>query len=1095
MSVNYNTALLRSLHETLTRSLDDIATRLAAGEPARRDPTATPLAAALGTGTGAGAGKDGPRTVLDLANQVAGSLSMVRCHAVARVAATLENAIKGLAEAERRGWTPVHAKKVSHAAIGVVHALKRQVRHMVREENVLPVTLWAPWDELNRAMGEPDFPPEALFEPNPQFDGQAFRNLDDEFLKDVVNGAIERFDAALVSWEKARDEGEAASAAKRILEVFDSLYTLQHRKAYYIYWLVWRARLTLAFLGEQSRLLSHRADWLQELDAASVEMRKFANACRAPQHARLMDVLAPIVRQPWPESWGVGHPVLVELDQRLGLTAFWEAAALARNVEVSQAKSTFLERREDIMKSVRQLIRAAHLAFDSNKPKDVRDLRVAAANVMSKEDGLPNADALPLFAGLRRIVAIIDAAGAAPVEAGARPRPVFGPEVSLEAAGLLILLEEVLDRPFPLSSEVKERLVRQHARLEAAWAGQPDALRSLPPVRWDGAYREQKGREAVVQALSVLQGDLAEIETAWLEVERNESDTPDAALQSASEKLMLGSGVLLLLRYPAAAAIARELAVRLPRFKPGRSSDADRASLVSGLAALSGYVTARHAGQNGAGALLQDAASALRLAIAPLIEEEVADDPENLAFTTAPEAQVTRRRPPERAEGDLPDADLSDVGLSGGSPSPASEESAATESVPADFDADEGVSEDGFAEGLFVEESAAHPDDIGAMEESGETEARGPASDLPPSSLTSGDPMHAAPVDAVSSTDEVFDLFGDGEVAASPPSLESPPNPAVLLSEAPPVSSPAARVSAPWHQGPLPALPSAEELPERLRAGSVIDRFKDRDIALCFIDEVESVLEQMATARDVLAEQPYEAEAWADLRRGYHTLKGSGRMAGYFAIGEVAYWGEKTLNDRIARQVGMTPEADDLLGRAEAIFDGWLQELKAHQRAQVDGRELAEIFAALAREAQAAVPVIPGEEEAPPEVSDLTADDTGLPEEPLDDEVFTPEERRRLIETGTLDEPPSTSTPAQDIAVQEFAVQEFAVQEIAVQEIVVQESGGLSGAAASEDSEPVGGEDSAEDAAWDEVFDAIEEVGAGLNRLTRAIVRLRQEQE
>lgn len=1074
MSVNYNTALLRSLHETLTRSLDDIATRLAAGEPARRDPTATPLAAALGTGSpgtgaGTGTGKDGPRTVVELANQVAGSLSMVRCHAVARVAATLENAIKGLAEAERRGWTPVHAKKVSHAAIGVVHALKRQVRHMVREENVLPVTLWAPWDELNRAMGEPDFPPEALFEPNPQFDGQAFRNLDDEFLKDVVNGAIERFDAALVSWEKARDEGEAASAAKRILEVFDSLYTLQHRKAYYIYWLVWRARLTLAFLGEQSRLLTHRADWLQELDAASVEMRKFANACRAPQHARLMDVLAPIVRQPWPESWGVGHPVLVELDQRLGLTAFWEAAALARNVEVSQAKSTFLERREDIMKSVRQLIRTAHLAFDSNKPKDVRDLRVAAANVMSKEDGLPNADALPLFDGLRRIVAIIDAAGAAPVEAGARPRPVFGPEVSLEAAGLLILLEEVLDRPFPLSSEVKERLVRQRARLEAAWAGQPDALRSLPPVRWDGAYREQKGREAVVQALSVLQGDLAEIETAWLEVDRNESDTPDAALQAASEKLMLGSGVLLLLRYPAAAAIARELAARLPRLKPGRSSDADRASLVSGLAALSGYITARHAGQNGAGALLQDAASALGLAIAPLIEEEVADDPENLAFTTAPEAQAVPRRTPERAEGDLPDADLPDADLSDGPPS-ASDESAANEEGPAGFDADENV---------FVEESAAHAADHGAVEGSGETAAPAPVSDLPTSPLTSGDPMHAAPVDAASSTDEEFDLFGEGEGAVSPPSLESSPPPAVLLSETPAVPSPAARISAPWHQGPLPALPSAEELPERLRTGSVIDRFKDRDIALCFIDEVESVLDQMATARDVLAEQPYEAEAWADLRRGYHTLKGSGRMAGYFALGEVAYWGEKTLSDRIARQVGMTPEADDLLGRAEAIFDGWLQELKAHQRAQVDGRELAEIFAALASEAQAAVPVIPGEEEedaSPPEASEVVADEAGLPEEMFDDEVFTPEERRRLIETGTLDGSPSTSDPAQNIAVEEIAVH-------------------VPEAVASEDPEPVGGEDSAEDAAWDEVFDAIEEVGAGLNRLTRAIVRLRQEQE
>ncbi|GAB4194087.1 MAG: hypothetical protein Tsb002_25180 [Wenzhouxiangellaceae bacterium] len=71
-----------------------------------------------------------------------------------------------------------------------------------------------------------------------------------------------------------------------------------------------------------------------------------------------------------------------------------------------------------------------------------------------------------------------------------------------------------------------------------------------------------------------------------------------------------------------------------------------------------------------------------------------------------------------------------------------------------------------------------------------------------------------------------------------------------------------------------------------------------------FLEEYEAEYEALAAAMPQINENPYDRELLTDVRRSFHTLKGSGRMVGANEIGEFAWVVEDllnaTLDDRIA---------------------------------------------------------------------------------------------------------------------------------------------------------------------------------------------------
>ena len=70
-----------------------------------------------------------------------------------------------------------------------------------------------------------------------------------------------------------------------------------------------------------------------------------------------------------------------------------------------------------------------------------------------------------------------------------------------------------------------------------------------------------------------------------------------------------------------------------------------------------------------------------------------------------------------------------------------------------------------------------------------------------------------------------------------------------------------------------------------------------------FLDEFDSVHHQLAEALDTWLDNTTDSKAVVDLRRGFHTLKGSGRMVGAMEIGDFSWQIEDLLNKLVENRI------------------------------------------------------------------------------------------------------------------------------------------------------------------------------------------------
>lgn len=92
----------------------------------------------------------------------------------------------------------------------------------------------------------------------------------------------------------------------------------------------------------------------------------------------------------------------------------------------------------------------------------------------------------------------------------------------------------------------------------------------------------------------------------------------------------------------------------------------------------------------------------------------------------------------------------------------------------------------------------------------------------------------------------------------------------------------------------------------------------DDDLRDIFITEAREVLQTLADSYPRWQTDVSDRSALADTRRGFHTLKGSGRMVNALVIGELAWSMENLLNRVIDRRIEPFPALYDCLGEAIA---------------------------------------------------------------------------------------------------------------------------------------------------------------------------------
>ncbi|MDR2689887.1 MAG: Hpt domain-containing protein [Azoarcus sp.] len=104
----------------------------------------------------------------------------------------------------------------------------------------------------------------------------------------------------------------------------------------------------------------------------------------------------------------------------------------------------------------------------------------------------------------------------------------------------------------------------------------------------------------------------------------------------------------------------------------------------------------------------------------------------------------------------------------------------------------------------------------------------------------------------------------------------------------------------------------------------------DAELLCIFIEEAHDVLASIGKHIGLLRDNPGNQEYLTTIRRGFHTLKGSGRMVGLTDLGEAAWGMEQTLNRWLQFEWPVTPALLSLLAAAQPQFDAWVEQIEAH---------------------------------------------------------------------------------------------------------------------------------------------------------------------
>lgn len=124
-----------------------------------------------------------------------------------------------------------------------------------------------------------------------------------------------------------------------------------------------------------------------------------------------------------------------------------------------------------------------------------------------------------------------------------------------------------------------------------------------------------------------------------------------------------------------------------------------------------------------------------------------------------------------------------------------------------------------------------------------------------------------------------------------------------------------------------------------------VDRIEDESMLEIFI---EDFAEQMNTLKEgslKLSKDPGSKAALGDIRRAFHTLKGSGRMlSGLVRMPNVAEVIENFLKKWISDDKKATPQLLNSIEDAINVFDGWKTELEQENKVTVKAEDLVKQF-------------------------------------------------------------------------------------------------------------------------------------------------------
>ena len=189
------------------------------------------------------------------------------------------------------------------------------------------------------------------------------------------------------------------------------------------------------------------------------------------------------------------------------------------------------------------------------------------------------------------------------------------------------------------------------------------------------------------------------------------------------------------------------------------------------------------------------------------------------------------------------------------------------------------------------------------------------------------------------------------------------------------------------------------------------DDLIDDEVIEIFIEEAGEVLETINEYLPQWKSDHDNEEALKELRRAYHTLKGSGRMVGALVVGELAWSVENMLNRVLDNSIPTTDKVTGIVDRVTEVVPVLVKAFEDRVKPTINVDALAAVADALSKGEQppaipddlslAAAPVAAVEEVAPvldelPAVEEAIAEESGSEIDPVLVDIFSQEASSHL---------------------------------------------------------------------------------------------------
>ena len=141
---------------------------------------------------------------------------------------------------------------------------------------------------------------------------------------------------------------------------------------------------------------------------------------------------------------------------------------------------------------------------------------------------------------------------------------------------------------------------------------------------------------------------------------------------------------------------------------------------------------------------------------------------------------------------------------------------------------------------------------------------------------------------------------------------------------------------------------------------------EDEELLEVFLEEAREVMETLRNNLEISRLHMDSREPLVTMRRGFHTLKGSGRMVGLTELGEVAWAVERAMNKWLQENKPAMPALLDMIGDAEVLFQHWIDMLKSGSTtATIDTAYLLTVADCIENGKEIPQPKLPPEQPAP----------------------------------------------------------------------------------------------------------------------------------